>query len=117
MLMGALAAFTLVAMMGFVMVRDVWRGDGVGALYPAIRAGAALIGSAFVIAVAIGGDERLYPNIGLAVIIILLGAAMGILSKRGKKVPRAILLTHGALAVACYGLLAALTLFPHMKRY
>ena len=117
MLMGALAAFTLVAAMGLSMVCDVWRGNRVGPLYPAVHAGAALVGSAFVILVALGGDTRLYANIGLAVVIILLGLVMGLASRRGKKVSRAILVTHAGLAVACYGLLAFYTLFPHASLY
>jgi hypothetical protein len=117
MLMGALAVFTLVAAMGLVMVRDVWRGYGVDPMYPMLHAGAALLGSGLVIAAALAGDTRLYANIGLAVVIIILGALMCLASKKGKKVSRGILLAHGGLAVACYGLLAFFTLFPHAALY
>ena len=117
MLMGALATFTLVALMGLVMVRDAWRGYAIDPMYPPLHAGAALVGSGLVLAAALAGDTRLYANIGLAVVIILLGVVMGIASKRGKKVSRAILLAHGGLAVACYGLLAFFTLFPHAVLY
>ena len=117
MLMGALAAFTLVAAMGLSMAADVWRGNSVGPLYPAVHACAALVGSAFVILVALAGDTRLYANIGLAVVIILLGLIMGLASRRGKKVSRVILLAHAGLAVACYGLLAFYTLLPHATLY
>jgi hypothetical protein len=117
MLMGALAVFTLVAAMGLVMVRDVWRGQAVDPMYPMLHAGAALLGSGLVIAAALAGDTRLYANIGLAVVIIILGALMGLSSKKGKKVSRVILMAHGGLAVACYGLLAFFTLFPHATLY
>jgi hypothetical protein len=113
MLMGAVAVFTLVAAMGLAMVCDVWRGYAVEAAYPILHAGAALLGSALVIVAALEGDTRLYSNIGMAVVIILLGALMGLASKRGKRVPRGILAAHVGLAVACYGLLAFFALNPH----
>jgi hypothetical protein len=113
MLMGAFAIFTLVAVMGMAIVCDVWRGRPVEAIYPIIHGAAALLGSALVILVAVAGDTRVYLNIGLAVVIILLGLYMGLCSKKGKRVPRAVLATHVTLAVACYGLLAFFTLNPH----
>ncbi|MFO1418694.1 MAG: hypothetical protein U1E83_08485 [Methylotetracoccus sp.] len=113
MLMGAFAAFSLVAAMGLAIVRDVWRGRAVDPFYPVVHGAAALFGSALVILVALEGDHRLYVNIGLAVVIILLGVLMGLQSKRGKKVSRGILAAHVSLALVCYGLLAFLTLNPH----
>lgn len=112
MLMGALAIFTLVAVMGAMMVCDVWRGRPVEPAYPLLHAGAAVLGSALVIAAALMGDTRLYTNIGLAVVIIALGIVMGLHGKKGKKVPRVIIVTHAGLAVACYAVLAFFTLFP-----
>lgn len=87
MLMGALATFTLVALMGLVMVRDAWRGYAIDPMYPPLHAGAAVVGSGLVIAAALAGDTRLYANIGLAVVIILLGLVMGIAAKRGRRFP------------------------------
>lgn len=115
MLMGALGIFTLVAVMGVMMVCDVWRGRPVGAAYPLLHAAAALLGSALVIFAALSGDTRLYTNIGLAVVIIVLGLVMGLYSKKGKKVPRVIIVAHAGLAVACYGVLAVFTLFPQVQ--
>ncbi|BBA32160.1 uncharacterized protein sS8_0192 [Methylocaldum marinum] len=112
MLMGALAVFTLVAGMGLMMVLDVWRGRRVGTAYSMLHAAAALLGSALVIAVALDGDTRLYANIGMAVVIILLGVAMGFAVKKGKRAPRLVLMAHAALAVACYGLLGFFALNP-----
>ncbi len=105
MLMGALAAFTLVAIMGLVMLRDAWKGYAIDPAYPLFHAGAALVGSALVIVAALEGDTRVYTNIGMAVVIILLGVTMGLASKKGKRVPKGILAAHMGLAVACYGLL------------
>jgi hypothetical protein len=112
MLMGALAVFTLVAVMGLMMIMDVWRGRRVGMAYSMTHAAAALLGSALVIAVALDGDTRLYANIGMAVVIILLGVAMGFAVKKGKSAPKLVLMAHAALAVACYGLLGFFALNP-----
>jgi hypothetical protein len=108
--MGAFAAFTLVAVMGLSLLPSIWRGYPVEPFYPVLHGFASLFGSALVILCALGGDERLYLNIGLAVVIILLGVTMGIFGKRGKKVPRGILLAHVGLAVLCYGILGFFTL-------
>ncbi|MBS1211707.1 MAG: uncharacterized protein H6R26_323 [Proteobacteria bacterium] len=105
MLTGALAIFTLVAVMGLVMLRDAWKGYAIDPAYPILHAAAALAGSALVIVAALQGDTRVYVNIGMAVVIILLGLAMGLASKKGKRVPKGILVAHMGLAVACYGLL------------
>ncbi|BBL77097.1 hypothetical protein [Methylomagnum ishizawai] len=112
MLMGALATFTLVALMGVMMVLSMARGLPPDPYYPRLHALAALIGSGLVIADAVGGDERLYLNIGLAVVIIALGLVMALASKKGKKIPKAVLIAHAGLAVACYGILAFFTFNP-----
>jgi hypothetical protein len=113
MLMGALGIFTLVAAMGALMVCDVWRGRGVEPMYALLHGGTALLGSALVIVAALMGDARLYANIGLAVVIIVLGVVMGLYGKRGKRVPKVIIVTHAGLAIGCYALLAFFTLFPN----
>lgn len=113
MLVGAFAVFTLVAVMGLSIVPSVWRGHAVEPSYPLLHGGAALLGSALVIVAALGGDTRLYLNIGLAVVIIGLGAAVGFLSKKGKKVPRPVLLAHVGLAVVCYGILGFFAFNPY----
>lgn len=113
MLVGAFAVFTLVAVMGLSVVFNLWRGHAVEPGYPLLHGAAALLGSALVIGAALGGDARLYLNIGLAVVIIALGTAMGILSKKGKKVPKPILIAHVGLAVACYGILGFFAFNPY----
>jgi len=113
MLMGAFAVFTLVAVMGLSILPSIWRGYPVEPFYPVLHGAASLFGSALVILAALAGDQRLYLNIGLAVVIILLGVTMGILGKRGKKVPKGLVLSHVGLAVACYGILGFFTLNPY----
>ncbi|UZR28921.1 hypothetical protein [Methylococcus mesophilus] len=102
MLVGALAVFTLVALMGLAMICDVWAGRPVEPAYPILHGVASLVGSALVIVAALEGDTRLYLNIGMAVVIIGLGLLMGLTAKKGKRVPRAILVAHVGLAVTCY---------------
>lgn len=109
MLVGAFLTFTLVAIMGLMMVCDVWKGISVGAFYPRLHAGAALLGSALVIAAALDGDTRLYINIGMAVVIIGLGVYMGFCAKKGKRAPKGVIVAHAGLAVICYLLLGFYT--------
>lgn len=113
MLMGAFSVFTLVAVMGLTIVASVWRGHSVEAGYPLLHGAAALFGSALVIVAALDGDTRLYLNIGLAVVIIVLGALLGIMAKKGKRAPKAIIVAHVGLAVVCYGILGFFALNPH----
>jgi hypothetical protein len=112
MLMGALAVFTLVAVMGLSMVCSVWRGQPVEDGFPALHGTASLLGSALVILAALAGDTRVYANIGMAVVIILLGVTMGVFAKEGKQPPKGIVVAHVGLAVACYGLLGFFTFNP-----
>lgn len=117
MLMGALATFTLVAVMGLMMVLSSLRGSPSDPHYPKLHALAALIGSAMVIVTALDGDERLYVNIGLAVVIIGLGLVMALAAKKGKKAPKIVLVAHAGLAVVCYGILGFFTLNPHSNLF
>ena len=110
MLMGALAIFTLVAVMGLSMVVSKWRGYAVEPGYPLLHGAASLVGSSLVIVAALDGDTRLYVNIGMAVVIILLGVTMGVFAKKGKKAPKGLLVAHAGLAVVCYGILGFFTL-------
>jgi hypothetical protein len=105
MLVFALAVFTLVALMGLAMALNIFRGGVHSKQYAMTHGGFALLGSALVIWAAIGGDERLYVNIGMAVVIIGLGAFMSI--RRAKGLPvKSLAVLHGLLAVSCYGILA-----------
>ena len=105
MLIMSLAVFTLVAAMGLGMVCDIARGVGTPKMFALIHAGFAAFGSALVILAALNGDNRVWVNIGLAVVIILLGLTLSL--KRAKGVaPRGLVAAHGGLAVVCYLILA-----------
>ncbi|WP_348759253.1 hypothetical protein [Candidatus Methylocalor cossyra] len=98
--------------MGLTIVFDVWRGQSVGSFYPRLHGGAALLGSALVIGAALQGDTRLYVNIALAVVIIVLGVVMGVTAEKGKQVPKPIIFTHVSLAIICYLILAFFAFNP-----
>jgi len=65
-----------------------------------------LLGSVLVILAALGGDDRVWINIGLAVVIIALGATVSFRRHKGLPV-KPLALAHGGLAVVCYLILAA----------
>jgi hypothetical protein len=106
MLVFALAVFTLVAVMGLGLICDVFKGSSSSKTYAVLHAGFALIGSALVILDALGGDNRVWINIGLAVVIIVLGGLVSLRRHKGQNV-KALALAHGGLAVVCYLILAA----------
>jgi hypothetical protein len=101
MLIMSVAVFTLVAVMGLGMVLDISRGVGTPKMFALTHAGFALFGSALVILAALGGDNRVWINIGLAVVIIALGLLLSLRRSKGPA-PISILATHAGLAVTCY---------------
>ena len=105
MLVFALAIFTLVAVMGLGLIFDVFKGSPSSRQYALVHAGFALLGSALVILAALGGDNRVWINIGLAVVIIALGALVSFRRHKGLPV-KPLALAHGSLAVVCYLILA-----------
>ena len=105
MLVFAVAVFTLVAVMGLGLICDVFKGSPSTKIYALVHAGFALFGSALVILAALGGDSRVWINIGLAVVIIVLGGLVSIGRHKGKPV-KALAVAHGGLAVVCYLILA-----------
>ena len=105
MLIMAVGIFTLVAVMGAGMAFELFQGRKTEKGFALLHAGFALLGSALVIVVALEGDQRVWINIGLAVVIIVLGGLVSIKRHKGQS-PKALALTHASLAVACYLILA-----------
>jgi hypothetical protein len=101
MLIFALAVFTLVAVMGLGLIADALKGHGSNRQFALIHAGFALLGSVLVILQALGGDDRVWINIGLAVVIIVLGALVSLRRHKGEQA-KALAFAHGGLAVVCY---------------
>ena len=109
MLILALTIFTLVALMGLGLALDVFKGAGSSIIFARIHALLALIGSALVIGAALAGDERVWINIGLAVVIIVLGVLISIRRQQGLPV-KGLAVLHGGLAVVCYSILGYIVL-------
>lgn len=105
MLVMSLAIFTLVAVMGLGMACDLFSGRGTPKIYAFVHAGFAALGSLLVILAALGGDQRVWINIGLAVVIIALGGLLSLRRAKGEA-PKGHAMLHGGLAVVCYLLLA-----------
>ena len=110
MLIFALAVFTLVAVMGLGLIIDVFKGGSSSKQFALVHAGFALLGSVLVILAALGGDNRVWVNIGLAVVIIVLGATVSYRRHKGLPV-KPLALAHGGLAVSCYLILAYFAFF------
>lgn len=105
MLVFAVAVFTLVAVMGLGLIVDVFKGSASSTTFAVLHAGFALLGSVLVILAALGGDDRVWINIGLAVVIIVLGGLVSLGRCKGKPV-KALATAHAGLAVVCYLILA-----------
>lgn len=104
MLVFAIAVFTLVALMGLGMILELFKGQRTPKIFALLHAGFALLGSGLVVFAALGGDNRVWPNIGMAVVIIVLGGIVSLRRHKGKSA-RGVALAHAGLAVACYLLL------------
>ncbi|QSA96959.1 hypothetical protein [Methylococcus sp. EFPC2] len=111
MLFGALGAFTVVALAGVLLALDVFKGIGSSKQFALAHAGVALLGSLLVILAALGGDNRVWTNIGLAVVIIGLGITISFKRAKGEH-PKGLVAAHGGLAVICYLILAYYTFTP-----
>lgn len=111
MLIVAVAVFAIAALLGVLMAVDAFKGVGSSRLSRWSHAGFVLLGSVLVILAALGGDHRVWINIGLAVVIIPLGVWLCYKRFRGIH-PKALLVIHGGLAVVCFLILAYYTFDP-----
>jgi len=105
MLVFALAVFTLVAVMGLGLIFDVFKGSASSKTFACLHGGFALFGSVLVILAALGGDSRVWINIGMAVVIIVLGGLVSLSRHKGKPA-KSLAVAHASLAVVCYLILA-----------
>lgn len=108
MLVFAMAVFTLVALMGAGLAMGVFRNGYNDPMFAKLHGGFSLLGSGLVIWEAVEGDERMYINIGMAVVIIVLGIVMSRRRAKGHCV-KGLAAAHGLLAVACYAVLGFFT--------
>jgi uncharacterized membrane protein (DUF373 family) len=111
MLIVSLALFTIAALVGIFLAKDVFAGKSPFGLARFTHVGLACVGSVLVIVEVFRGDQRLWINIGLAVVIIALGGLIWYLRSKGE-FPRKLVLAHGGLAVVCYLVLAYFAFNP-----
>ncbi len=107
LLTSSLAAFTLVAILGVFMAYDLFRGNPVARQVVLTHAGVAVLGALLAIGAALAGDSRVYINIALVVVIVILGVTAAHKRYTTGKVQKGLILTHASLAVICYLILAA----------
>lgn len=103
----SLAAFTIVAAVGLALAIDLFRGVPTGKDITLVHAGMAVLGALFAIGAALLGDSRVYINIALVVVIVLLGFTAATKRHKTGVVPKPLILTHAGIAVICYLILAA----------
>lgn len=107
----ALGLFTITALIGVALATAVFEEKRSSRALQLFHVCTALIGSVLVIIDAFSGDTRVWVNIGLAVVIIVLG--MGLEYQRANGLhPRRLIAVHGGLAVICYLILAYFVFFP-----
>jgi len=106
----ALSAFTLTAILGLMIALNLFRGKPSDPSASIVHGISALLGSVFAIGAALLGDTRIYVNIAMAVVIILLGVMAALKRRKTGVVPKALLSIHILLALVCYLILAATVL-------
>lgn len=106
-LIASLASFTVAAIIGLLMAADLFRGKPTSHLSLLLHVILVALGALLAIGAALAGDERVYVNIAMVVVIVVLGFLA--VSRRFKtgQVQKGLILGHAGLAVVCYLLLAA----------
>ena len=111
MLSIALGLFTITALMGVTLATAVFKQKRSSRVLQLFHVCTAAVGSVLVIIDAFTGDARVWINIGLAVVIILLGIWLGFQRARGLH-PKRLVAVHGGLAAICYTILAYFAFVP-----
>lgn len=106
-LIASLAAFTVGAVIGLLMAIDLFKGKPTSHVSILLHVIMVVLGALLAIGAALTGDDRVYVNIAMVVVIVVLGFLA--VSRRFKtgKVQKKFILAHASLAVVCYLLLAA----------
>jgi len=107
LLTSSLAAFTLVAVLGVFMAYDLFKGNPVSRTVVLTHAGIAVLGALLAIGAALAGDSRVFINIALVVVIVILGVTAAHKRHTTGQVQKGLLLAHAGIAVVCYLILAA----------
>ncbi|MDL2215250.1 hypothetical protein LJC00_03585 [Dysgonomonas sp. OttesenSCG-928-M03] len=96
-------AIGIVVISGFIMVSQRKKKESAPTLYRAIHIIGTLIGASIVVVAAFMGDNRLWTNIVLATIIVILGAILGF-GKPKKSSAKYIFYSHATIGIICYSI-------------
>lgn len=101
MLWIAVLAIGIVIIFGFLMVSKRKSKQPVPTSYKAIHIVGTIIGAVIALIAALMGDTRIWVNVILAVLIVVLGVFMG-LGKLTKSTAKPVLYSHAVIAIVCY---------------
>lgn len=105
MLKLSLAIFTVVALIGLMLARNVFAKRASSRAARTLHVLLAAAGSVLILFALSAGATHLWINVGLAVVIVALGVVLGIHRARGNH-PKNLVLSHAGIAVVCYLILA-----------
>lgn len=111
MLLASVILIGIVIIIGFIMASKRKKREAVPTIYKIIHAGFTLVGASLVFIVAFMGDNRLWTNIILAIIIVCLGLTMAF-AKLNKTSGKLVMYTHAAIGIICYAIFLYLTFTP-----
>ena len=103
MLIIAAISIGIVIIVGFMMASKRSKREKVPPVYKIVHGGFTFIGAALVLVAALMGDNRLWTNIILAAIIVILGIVMA-LGKVNKSTAKPVLYTHASIGIICYAI-------------
>jgi len=96
-------AIGIVILVGFMMVAKIRKREPIPLVYKGIHIVATVIGAVIALIAALTVDSRLWTNIILAVIIVILGLFMA-LGKLKKDSAMKVLYLHASIGIICYSL-------------
>jgi len=94
-------AIGIVIIVGFIMFSKRKKRESVPTLYKAIHIIGTLIGASIVVVAVFMGDTRLWTNVVLATIIVILGLILGF-GKPKKSSAKYIFYSHATIGIICY---------------
>lgn len=96
-------AIGIVIIVGFLMVFKIKKKEPIPTSFKGIHVVATIIGAVLALIAAITIDSRLWTNIILATIIVILGLVMA-LGKLKKQSAIKVLFVHAAIGITCYSI-------------
>lgn len=111
MLLIAAISIGIVIIVGFIMASKRSKREKVPSICKIVHGGFTFIGATLVLIAALMGDTRLWTNIILATIIVILGIVMA-LGKVNKSTAKPVLYTHATIGIVCYAIFLYLIFAP-----